>query len=223
MRGVVVMAVAAMMIGVGLSYGVAWKIEAWAERRPLAMKKAEVQNAAAMDVPKEWPISPASWGFPANTPATTRPPESASFIRSVGREVRDFQVLEDPIMQGLVEHRLGWPAHSAVRYERLWWHVRDFPSIPSPVAGVWNGGAQAPAWASPMGLRKGLRLAVRPIWSGLAVNAVVYGAMVLPGLLGLRAGWRAAARKRLAGTCTACGYPRGVSEICTECGMKVGA
>ncbi len=59
-------------------------------------------------------------------------------------------------------------------------------------------------------------LPYRPIWPGFIVNTGAYGGLLLaifvvPGLI------RRWVRRRR-GQCPACGYPRGVSAVCSECG-----
>lgn len=59
-------------------------------------------------------------------------------------------------------------------------------------------------------------LPVRPLWTGFIVNVLVYATSLGMLMLGptairsLRCRWR--------GVCLACGYPRGTSPVCTECG-----
>ena len=64
-----------------------------------------------------------------------------------------------------------------------------------------------------------LVLPVRPVWPGFAVNTLCYAALLgivlaIPGMV------RTAVRRRR-GQCIHCGYPIGVSEVCTECGKIV--
>ena len=64
-----------------------------------------------------------------------------------------------------------------------------------------------------------LRLPSRLLWAGLIVNAVLFAAATLvvwtlPQLI-----LRAVRRRR--GQCPQCGYPVGVSPVCTECGTPV--
>lgn len=63
-------------------------------------------------------------------------------------------------------------------------------------------------------------LPLRPVWGGLVGDAAVFGAVwwgvrTAPGA---RRRWREGR-----GRCGACGYPRGASEVCTECGARLGA
>ncbi len=60
---------------------------------------------------------------------------------------------------------------------------------------------------------------LRPIWPGFAVNTVFYAAvlwLLIPGPFVLR---RIIRVKR--GLCPACAYPRGESDVCSECGKAL--
>ena len=59
-------------------------------------------------------------------------------------------------------------------------------------------------------------LPLRPIWPGFAVNTLFYAAvlwLLIPGPFVLR---RVIRVRR--GLCPACAYPRGESDVCSECG-----
>ena len=62
-------------------------------------------------------------------------------------------------------------------------------------------------------------LPLRPVWSGFAINAIFYAAivwfmLVIPGAIRRR-------RRIKRGLCVGCAYPVGISEKCTECGTAV--
>jgi hypothetical protein len=62
-------------------------------------------------------------------------------------------------------------------------------------------------------------LPVRPVWVGIALDTVVYGAalwLLVRSLGALRRGIRS---RR--GLCPGCAYPAGVSPLCTECGTAL--
>ena len=61
---------------------------------------------------------------------------------------------------------------------------------------------------------------LRPIWLGLAINTLFYAALLwLP--FAVRQWIRMWRGKR--GLCPACAYPRGESEVCSECGRLLSA
>ena len=87
---------------------------------------------------------------------------------------------------------------------------------------VWHDGALSfPQWIEP---RFG-SLPLRPIWSGFAINTLLYATvlwLLIPGPFVLRRFIRV---KR--GLCPACAYAVGESAVCSECGealhRRVGA
>jgi len=89
------------------------------------------------------------------------------------------------------------------------WPMRSFSRMTS--ASMSKGGIAVPVlhgWRS-----------LRVLGSGAAVNTALYSAVIGVSLLGARRlrRWR---RERQA-RCAACGFPRGLSAICTECGAVV--
>ena len=62
-------------------------------------------------------------------------------------------------------------------------------------------------------------LPLGPIWSGFAINTMLYGGvpwLLLCGPFELRR-----YRRRKRGLCVYCAYPIGTSDVCTECGRAV--
>jgi hypothetical protein len=98
-----------------------------------------------------------------------------------------------PAMENRVE--VGWP----VRAWSTGWNQSGFILL------------------SPRGIAT--RIAVTPMWSGFAINALFYAAIV----------WLLFAApfvvrrhlRTMRGLCPACAYPRGASDVCTECGGRV--
>ena len=77
----------------------------------------------------------------------------------------------------------------------------------------WSAGPWSPSRSFPRALP------LRPIWSGFAVNTVLYAAilwLLIPGTFVLR---RVIWLKR--GLCSACGYPMGEAGVCSECGKAL--
>lgn len=116
-----------------------------------------------------------------------------------------------PVSPATVRTRAGWPMR-IVQSETV-------PGPPPPFGREFRGGIRLkwqltgpPIWAT--------SLPLKPLWTGLIVNAVLYGAVawvlvrLLPGRLRRRVRvWRR--------QCPSCGYPRG-GVMCPECGEGFG-
>lgn len=71
-----------------------------------------------------------------------------------------------------------------------------------------------PDWAA------GQPVPALPVWPGILINTLVYGAIgwgMVKGLVWCRGQFRL---RR--GRCAGCGYPRGAAEVCVECGRALG-
>lgn len=113
-----------------------------------------------------------------------------------------------------MQMRLGWPARSMG-----YWHD-----------GYYGWGSHG--WASGMDRKprtawgyevkagmppfEGAVIPLEPLWTGLAINTGVFGAVVFAGGLALGRGRGAWRRRR--GRCVACGYEVGILDKCPECG-----
>jgi len=121
-------------------------------------------------------------------------------------------IAEKPIVRPELDHKMwfeaarGWPWLSMAGHLQL---REDWEMI------------EESHWAIPLDTPKplflgGRFLPLRPLWPGFVVNTILYAVvlwMALAGSVALRR-WRRIGRKR----CPACGYPRGTSPVCTECG-----
>jgi hypothetical protein len=67
--------------------------------------------------------------------------------------------------------------------------------------------------------RKPRAIPLVPIWSGLLVNTVFYGALCWLALHAVRCGVRQSRLRR--DRCPSCGYRQGTSPVCTECGSPI--
>ncbi len=114
---------------------------------------------------------------------------------------------DQPSHEWLEEHATGWPMLAMVyRAERFAGGSLEFSS--------------AIEISDPVILGSGNWLPTEVIWPGFLVNTLFYGGILWLAIRGpsvLRAFLRHRARLR-AGKCPACGYPRGQSPVCTECG-----
>lgn len=67
-------------------------------------------------------------------------------------------------------------------------------------------------------------LPLRPIWPGFLINTVIYAALLWLIPLLVRYGWVSLVTRHMRkshGLCPNCAYPRGSSDICTECGLNL--
>jgi len=120
----------------------------------------------------------------------------------------------------LLVHRTGWPAASFMGES----YTTAGNGI--PIASTWSGvipvSSTYGAKTSVPGIFTYERpMPIRPIWVGLIINTLLFAVLA----------WmtRSASRilrghiRVLRHRCPSCGYPVGVSEVCTECGGEVGA
>jgi hypothetical protein len=64
-------------------------------------------------------------------------------------------------------------------------------------------------------------LPVRPIWRAVVLNSLIYAGVLCASSAAI---WLFVRKRRYGpGRCAACGYPVGLSDMCTECGRPVGA
>ncbi len=103
-------------------------------------------------------------------------------------------------------HQTGLPLRS-VEYHALATFSLDFQRSERTSVAAWQTGTFVGT------------LPLRPIWPGFAVNTLFYAAalwLLIPGPFALRRFIRV---KR--GLCPACAYPRGESDVCSECGKAL--
>lgn len=117
-------------------------------------------------------------------------------------------VLSQTVRQGC-EDATGWPA--LAMYHKVVLARGIVPQI--------SGGFGAVSAAGSIKLDEVRVLPLTPIWPGLALDSVFWGAAALAVVHGPRT-VRAALRRRR-GLCPACAYPVGASPVCTECGTAV--
>jgi hypothetical protein len=147
----------------------------------------------------------AAAGWPDATPVPWPAPHSRDIHKSFGMSI--LNVFAAGAIEGesgfqITTELYGWPLPVLRRTQR-WWNWDDLTLYPP--------GATSPAlFARPQLLLS---------WPGLLLNPLIaalpmWGLLVLPGMA-----LRHSRRKR--GLCENCGYPRGTSPLCTECGSLV--
>lgn len=116
----------------------------------------------------------------------------------------------------------GWPVHS-VYLERIRQEVNAH--YYQPISWVppsrWREGLLIPEWVPWCkhripGAIDQRYLPTRPIWRGCVFNSLFYSASLFIPVFGPAAIRRY--HRSIRGRCVHCGYPRGSSPICTECG-----
>lgn len=83
---------------------------------------------------------------------------------------------------------------------------------------IWRAGIEPPFRKRHLYQGAARRLPLVPLWPGFAANTVILAAGCWLAVAGTRAVRRSVRRRR--GLCTACGYPRGSSAVCSECGAS---
>jgi hypothetical protein len=110
----------------------------------------------------------------------------------------------------------GWPFYALGAGASEGWGPP--PGSPATPGVTWR----APVYAIPPGAESLFRMSnnevpLRPIWSGLALDALMYATWLALPAAGLHRGRRATRRRR--GRCMTCGYDmRGARPPCPECG-----
>ena len=113
------------------------------------------------------------------------------------------------------EHATGWPVLA------LWYSITTYSDGKANVQIPGGLSLMPKTWTPRSGHHLVRALPYRPIWPGLAINSVFWGAAAFAVVHGPRT-VRAALRRRR-GLCPACAYPVGASPVCTECGAVVTA
>ncbi len=112
-------------------------------------------------------------------------------------------------------HRAGWPFR-ALQYQ-----------LDESAASRFMAPTARPRWALVVPPRlivprflSDCPLPLRPLPVGFVLDTLIYASIVIPLAAWLAARVRARARRRR-GLCPSCGYPVGVSPVCTECGAAI--
>lgn len=197
--------IAHLLAGAVVTVALAWAAVLAAGRVPPTLENSFNPSAATIEVVSEWP---------GLAPAALPPPQ----VRLVAVT---FGLTEEAwLLKGATMRRFhaGWPA-CALSYER--WECRDERFTPAERAhlrSVWRAGIPLP-WGGSPDEGPWRRLPVRPRWGGLALDVLLFGLVPWAAFCGWRDLRRVQRHRR--GRCEGCGYPVGVSDLCTECGAPV--
>ncbi|MCA9310143.1 MAG: hypothetical protein KDA21_03000 [Phycisphaerales bacterium] len=174
-------------------------------------------------------LVPGSTGWARRTVTAYRGPDDPFITRLHSGSWKDYMpnvpTVEDWVMQGgnaifsgavsdeqfiVIDIRSGLPFASMRRYAAA--TDREFGPV-EPLPGA-RGGYVLPdvAWLPDRGLP------LIPLWSGFALDALIFGALLWGGW-GLLSGTRRARRRRR-GRCAWCGYDLGDLATCPECGRE---
>lgn len=209
-----------LLAGVVVSYGVAW----WfAYRLSQQWWLDDIEYVSVDPNHISWPFAVSLWPNWISPDHVAAVPSSMTVeYHSVGGRTTTYAACVDRLETAVHETSLGWPARSTARYTFTQQPPFSSPSwIPEDKGLLYAGWYM---WDTPSMLNptvtKPVRLPVKPLWGGLAINSMFYGTFAYAGLAGL--GWVVRANRRRRGLCEVCKYPRGVSATCTECGRAHG-
>lgn len=121
--------------------------------------------------------------------------------------------------------RAGWPNLSLHAWREA--DIAGFDpgaSLSPPTTARWGVAVSRPSQSAQPVHRMSITLPLRPDWGGFVFNTLLYCPVCLAcwALLGLLRSWRRMSRRKLH-ACAECGYPRGGSNTCTECGAHHGS
>ena len=186
----------ALALGLIVTIAVAWACALWSPvEHPLPEKPVDVAAIIVADAPRqEFEAIRAGFGY-LEYGSTT--------IVAVDSETGEPWLLQSPIPV-LMEARSGWPFPCFTRKA----------AVNSSDANWLNHGIEVNGVK--FGAIEGRRIPLQPVWIGLTLNSMCFGAVML-GCLWVarmaRSGWH-----RAHDNCTECGYPVPVSARCPECG-----
>ena len=216
-----------LLIGASVNVMVAWACALWSpiHRGSPPTFDTNIPADVAATIPPEWLIpSPGHAFFTCYRDAYW-----GVGLRVVRTGIGEAIPGETTIGPGRVMHvhRSGWPWGSLTCTGYLDWSMVQVPWSNRPAKPQkWAYGFSVPGLfdAQPVDstsfwLPYRHPLPLRPLWLGFAGNTAAYAVGVCVVARLPRAVRRAVRRSR--GSCVVCGYPVGVSPVCTECGRPV--
>jgi hypothetical protein len=223
-RRVVITAALCLLLGAAVNVLVAWGCALWSPRptppfdgtfggwSPFERYHREPRAHWLLAVPDGWPAAPAGmYWFAAHGAMTT----SATCGHDSG----------DPFWLGLESSfRTGYPwlALASVSHGQFSMPIGGRPQIANLPVPVWGAGLRPPEFMRRLGIHPERMVPLLPLWPGFVGNTLIYALAVLAVYdLALVARGLRRWRRRRRGLCPACGYPVGVSPVCTECGAPV--
>ena len=190
-----------LLLGAVMNVAVAWAIAIWSDPIPTRIEFFSEVNQS--DIESLWQHY-AKPGWPSLSGGTR--------LSAAGKTTTKVDASSPAGFFQLTRYEMGWPGR-AMRYVDL----------------LWSGGGRPPQWVTVEGwhLRDGIDwigrrtiiLPLAPVWSGFAVNTIIYAAMLWP-LIRTLFNLRRFLRVRR-GLCPKCAYPMGEAFVCTECGCAL--
>jgi hypothetical protein len=211
--------VVAVGVGVVVNVGVAWSFAAWV---PVPVPLPARADDAFTPGLKEKYVAFRGQGFEYVTWRSVSRSDLQFYGSKAEQRAPAWTVLASraPYAESSVfEQGSGWPAlsmRSCFVISRS--ALSDEIIFQPPWAAIHCGSRKVgPGWT----FGHVRELPVLPIWRGLVVNTVVYAAVAMGVMVG--PGWVVRGRRRRRGLCVWCGYAKGDSEVCSECGKGRGA
>lgn len=172
------------------------------------------------------PLANPAWPMPVDPtwPAEASAPSQGNKLDGPGIEIRSFVAYGPVDSFYMTEVRSGWPLACMRRVTSARWPMTS-SLLPRQIRpdNVLYAGVNLLKHPNPAGISivpdGRAYLPVLPVWGAFAASSATYAvpvAAIWVAVLSLRA--RRRSRKDL---CVACGYPRGASPVCTECGKPV--
>lgn len=216
------------VVNVAVAWGVAFRTGSQLTRDDGLIFSSE--NAARLG----WPVAvPEQWA-PPNMYATQRSP---GYMRDMAFWIGPTRVERGVSEAGIpwvntISPRAradrvlsGWPLvalesqeYSEAGHEPPWHTVINLSSVTIRYSN-WRAGLQADVGSAAPGWSIPTVLPVAPLWIRFMVDTVFWGAVGWVLLSG--PGTVRRVRRIRRGLCSACGYPIGISPVCTECGKPV--
>lgn len=200
-----------LVLGAMMNVAVAWACARWSRADWSEERIAALDDSLALwtrFAPPTWPRSPTDSGEARGFGLVVDSMIHQQFIEpseseNGGLDIREWFV---------IPFRCGWPM--------LALSAAACTSDLDPGHNSLSTGFQLQPGRPGLGTQYGgVNLPYGPVWPGILVNTFFYAGaiwLLLHGLLAMRQ-----RRRELRKCCGACGYPHGVSPVCTECGVEL--
>ena len=207
-----------ILLGAILNIAVAWSCAIWSRPDPATAAVLSEQDSLThwhQIAPTHWVAEVAQIRPSAIEPFGSLQTSFGMRIRTIGVHGFYFSETSPELAVGdmawhAFEYSVGWPIACL--------HFMEFKSTDARPP-IFQKAWVASRGISSLHVSPGQKLPYGPIWIGLVINTIFYAAvawLVLRGPSEIRRRIR-----QYRGRCQACGYPIGLSSVCTECGVPV--